>query len=222
MQFSDYKDRINELLSLADKVLSTQKSTSYSGTIVSEDIFNEFRSASLSFLSSLFGVNHTYFKEFDHKVKSTNPYNTNEGKGILKAVKKEIDNGWLIRFKDLVSSEIFTDFMEMAVYLLEEGYKDPAAVIIGGVLEEHLRQLCIKNNIDIEIEKNGKTVSKKADTLNNELLKAAFYNNLDQKNVTAWLDLRNKAAHGKYNEYTLEQVTLLLQSVRDFITRTTG
>jgi hypothetical protein len=40
-----------------------------------------------------------------------------------------------------------------------------------------------------------------------------------QKNVTAWLDLRNKAAHGKYAEYQGEQVSLLLAAVRDFITR---
>ncbi len=38
----------------------------------------------------------------------------------------------------------------MAEYLLKEGYKDPAAVITGSTLEEHLRKLCIKNGIDIE------------------------------------------------------------------------
>ena len=37
--------------------------------------------------------------------------------------------------------------------------------------------------------------------------------------VTAWLDLRNKAAHGHYLEYTKEQVELMLQSVRDFTAR---
>jgi hypothetical protein len=37
--------------------------------------------------------------------------------------------------------------------------------------------------------------------------------------VTAWLDLRNKAAHGQYADYTKEQVALTLQGVRDFISR---
>ena len=55
--------------------------------------------------------------------------------------------------------------------------------------------------------------------MNAELAGANVYSKLDQKNVTAWLDLRNKAAHGKYGEYTKEQVALLIQSVRDFITR---
>jgi len=55
--------------------------------------------------------------------------------------------------------------------------------------------------------------------LNADLATSGVYGKLDQKNVTAWLDLRNKAAHGHYNEYTKEQVALLLNAVRDFVTR---
>jgi len=40
-----------------------------------------------------------------------------------------------------------------------------------------------------------------------------------QKNVTAWLDLRNKAAHGKYDEYNRQQVQLMHQAVFEFMTR---
>jgi hypothetical protein len=44
-------------------------------------------------------------------------------------------------------------------------------------------------------------------------------NKLDQKNVTAWLDLRNKAAHGKYTEYQKDQVELMMQGVTQFMAR---
>jgi len=37
--------------------------------------------------------------------------------------------------------------------------------------------------------------------------------------ITGWLDLRNQAAHGKYSEYTKEQVQTMLQSTRDFMAR---
>jgi len=60
---------------------------------------------------------------------------------------------------------------------------------------------------------------KRADALNSELASATVYSKLDQKSVTAWLDPRNKAAHGKYTEYTTEQVALTLQGVRDFTSR---
>ena len=52
------------------------------------------------------------------------------------------------------------------------------------------------------------------------LHRGGVYSKLDQKNVTAWLDLRNKAAHGKYAEYQIEQVALMLDGVRNFVTRT--
>lgn len=54
--------------------------------------------------------------------------------------------------------------------------------------------------------------------MNDELGKIT-YSLFDQKNVTAWLDLRNNAAHGKYTEYSSEQVNLLIEGIRDFIKR---
>ena len=104
--------------------------------------------------------------------------------------------------------EVFADFIEMAEHLLDERYKDPAAVIIGSVLEEHLRQLCLSAGIRTEDVSATKVVPYKADRLNADLAKAGKYSKLDQKQVTAWLDLRNRAAHGKYAEYALEQVAL--------------
>jgi hypothetical protein len=53
----------------------------------------------------------------------------------------------------------------------------------------------------------------------NAELSAAVYSKLDQKSVAAWLDLRNKVAHGNDTEYTGEQVRVLLQGVRDYSAR---
>jgi hypothetical protein len=135
--------------------------------------------------------------------------------GILKALCSDYTAGNLQSVTELIHADVFSDFIEMAEYLLQQGYKDAAAVITGCVLEEHIRKLCDKNNLPVM--QNQKP--KKADTLNADLAGAAVYSKLDQKNVTAWLDLRNKAAHGNYGEYTKDQVALLIQSVRDFITR---
>ena len=51
-----------------------------------------------------------------------------------------------------------SDFLGMAEYLLEEEkLKDPAAVLAGGVLEEHLRKLCDSHGIDTEFtDRSGK------------------------------------------------------------------
>lgn len=135
--------------------------------------------------------------------------------GILKALRADYAAGYLQTVEALIHADIFADFLEMAGYLLSQNYKDPAAVIIGSVLEEHLRKLCAKHGIST----SSGTSPKKAETINAELCAASAYTKLDHKNVTAWLDLRNKAAHGHYDQYTQQQVELLSQSVRDFLTR---
>jgi len=54
------------------------------------------------------------------------------------------------------------------------------------------------------------------DPLNVALAKAGVYNVLVQKQVTAWADLRNKAAHARWTEYDAEQVSHMLAGVRKF------
>jgi hypothetical protein len=136
--------------------------------------------------------------------------------GVLSSLRSDVDAGYLVSHMELVHGEVFADFLEMSQHLLDEGYKDAAAVIAGSSLEAHLRQLCHKAGIHIETET---VLPKKADRLNAELAGANVYSKLDQKNVTAWLDLRNKAAHGHYEQYEKAQVALLISGVRDFITR---
>ncbi len=139
--------------------------------------------------------------------------------GVISSLLNDLKAGYLTSLEELIHGEIFGNFLEMASHLYNEGYKDAAAVIASGTLEAHLRQLCIKNGIDIEANTLKGIQPKKADQMNSDLAKAAIYSKLDQKNVTAWLDLRNKAAHGYYTEYSKEQVALLIDGIRDFITR---
>lgn len=179
-----YASRINEIIDLADRTLATKQTIGgerFRTTSVNSELFYEFRTTSLSFILNLYGENHPFFFDFNRQVVQSNPSDTIEGRGILKSIKAEIDGGWLVTLKGLVSAEIFSDFIEMADYLLKEGYKDPAAVVIGSVLEEHLKQLCSKNGIPTEDIKSGKLVPKKADLLNSELSGKAVYNKLDQK-----------------------------------------
>ena len=135
--------------------------------------------------------------------------------GVLRALRREYDEGYLTTVKGLVRAEVFADFLGMAEHLLEQGYKDPAAVLVGGVLEEHLRSLCADRSIPTET--SGRP--KKAAAMNADLFRVSAYNKLDQKNVTAWLDLRNKAAHGSYDQYTQEQVRMMLSGVTEFAAR---
>jgi hypothetical protein len=210
--------RIDSLIAKGLDVLSRKKVNSYdSSSYVDRGEYSGFHSLCLSFIGSLFGDEHVYYKNFVYEVNNSHDYNIESGIGILKSIKFEIENDWLKSFRQLLAAEFYADFLQMAEHLLDEGYKDAAAVMIGSVLEEHLRKLCANYSIEVDQVKNGNPVPKKADLLNSELTKAQVYNSLEQKNVTAWLGIRNSAAHGKYGEYAPEQVRLMYQGVLNFV-----
>lgn len=135
--------------------------------------------------------------------------------GIAQALKEDLNAGYIQSITEIIHADIFSDFIEMAEHLVENGYKDAAAVIAGSTLESHLKKLALKNGLTIEL--NSKPI--KAEQLNQDLGKASVYLMTDQKSITAWLDLRNKAAHGNYGDYTVDQVKLLISSIQSFIGR---
>jgi hypothetical protein len=136
--------------------------------------------------------------------------------GVLTALKREIEAGFLVTVTELAHAELFADFLEMADHLLGVGYKDAAAVIAGSTLEGHLRALADKADIPTATAEGHPL---KAERLNSDLRGVEVYDKGDQKSVTAWLNLRNDAAHGDYDKYEDGQVRLLVAGVRDFISR---
>jgi hypothetical protein len=136
--------------------------------------------------------------------------------GVLHALRADYEAGYLRSVEELIHADVFADFLEMATHLLDSGYKDPAAVITGSVLEEHLRKLADRQGVPTA-DASGRP--RKADTLNADLVKQGAYNKLQQKAVTAWLGLRNDAAHGQYENYDQRQVESLVRDVRDFLIR---
>jgi hypothetical protein len=168
------------------------------------------------------GANSSYSSELARLLRTLPPLHvhTSPVMGVVQALRDDVMNDHLQSLVELVHAETFSDFLDMATHLNETGYKDPAAVIAGSALEVHLRALCTKSGVEADSTKaDGTTQPKKADLLNSELCQANMYSKLDQKSITAWLDLRNKAAHGKYAEYQREQVVLQIGGIRDFILR---
>ena len=132
--------------------------------------------------------------------------------GIVQSLRDDFVAGRMQNFRELVHADLFSDFLDMAEYFLEEGYKDSAAVMAGGVLEEHLRKLATKQGIVLPPKP-------KLDVMNTDLKKAGAYGKNEQKQVTAWAGIRNDAAHGNYANYTVEEIRVMVMGIRGFITR---
>jgi hypothetical protein len=219
---STFLAQIDEVLTLYTDLAGQTKYPDFSDLSYAD--YSKFRMAALAVISRVSGSDSVYMRQASNLSIDERNFDNNLKQvpllgGILLALRNDVDRGFLESMRELVHSDLFSDFLEMADYFLNDGYKDAAAVIGGGVLETHLRQLCIKHNIALDIMVGSQMQAKKADRLNNDLVGNNVYSRLDQKNVTAWLDLRNKAAHAQYNEYTKDQVVLFLQGIRDFISR---
>jgi hypothetical protein len=200
MALEKLKARLDELIEKGQRVLDSRKrQASQVYEHADQMLFHEWRAGSLSFLVRAFGSGHTHTTAFEKACTSHVGDDPVKGQAILKAAKEDLDGGYLKSIELLVSADIFTDFLEMAGHLLENGYKDPAASLIGAVLEDGLRR----------IARNRETPTKPGDdlsTLNQKLAQAQVYNRLTQKRVQVWGDIRNHADHGHFDQYTPELV----------------
>jgi hypothetical protein len=187
------------------------------GSDIGETVIRDLQTRCFAAIQRASGTDSIYYKKASEIGETnTHVYEHVAGQvGVVKSLLSDIRNGFLKSLEEIIHGDLFADFLEMAEHLTDNGYKDAAAVIAGSTLESHIRQLCTKFSLPIATV--GKPI--KADTLNADLVKASAYTKLDQKNVTAWLDLRNNAAHGHYASYDAKQVSLMIAGIRDFITR---
>lgn len=159
---------------------------------------------------------HNQLQEILNKLRTPKYKELERIMAIVKALYEDISGGFLIDLEEMVRGELFSDYLEQAEYLLSEGYKDAAAVIAGSTLEQHLRKVCVKN--EIMIYKDGeKTRYKKTNMLKDELASKGIISTTFQKQITLWLDVRNNAAHGNYEEYSKDLVEVLIQGIKSFI-----
>ncbi|MET7271684.1 hypothetical protein ABZS59_10950 [Streptomyces flaveolus] len=154
-----------------------------------------------------------YMKQLQAARSKIQPHRLRELRIVALGLRDDLIAGWVESVVELVHADTYRDYLEMAEGLLDKGYKDAAAVITGTSLEVHVRALCVKNGVTTAVA--GKP--KRADTMNADLKKAGVYDGLQQKEVTAWMDLRNKAAHGNYADYDRDQVRRLIDGVEAFM-----
>ncbi len=200
MTYDKLMSRMNQLLELGEEVLSTWSGHYDDG--VKAEMFYHWKASSLSALQNIFGDNSTHFRGFQQDCRLNWHHEAVIGQGILKAAKEDIEGGYLAKLEAMVAADVFSDFLEMAEHLLDNGFYHPAASLIGAVLEDGLRK--IAKNKDIS-------------SLNGKLADKQVYNRLVQKQVKLWEDIRNNADHGKFSVYTPEMVKDMVSGVRRFL-----
>ena len=211
---------ISQLIKIIKEYNSLKKITQHSGLSDKRENVSTLITKTKAAVQRIVGINSEYYKEII-RIQEMKIFDSKKLKplvGIVIALKDDLENDFLKSAGEIIHSEVFNDFLEMAEHLLNNGYKDASAVISGSTLDAHLRKLCIKNSIPTKITNSKqKLIPKKASVLNSELCKSSIYTMGMEKQITAWLDIRNNAAHGHYSNYTQNEVDLMIKGINNFI-----
>ncbi len=140
---------------------------------------------------------------------------------FLRGIKDDLEKGFLDDIVGAIEAEIACDYMGQAARLLEEGHRGkhdyvPAAVLAGAVLENALRKLCEQQQPPIA-QKAPNGAHKTLAPLIDDLKKAGIFNEAKAKQLRAWADIRNLAAHGEFNQFKRTDVEAMLSGISTFL-----
>ena len=201
--------RFSELTKKAEEVAKTHSGGPDYKAGVSSERFTGWATSVLNLLQRIFGEDSVHYQHFQEHYKQFHGYFSDfvPCRGILHAAQDDYEGGYLFNTRALIKAEVFDDVLEQANELLHAGYKDGACVTAGVALETTLKELCTRKGIS----------HSKLDRMNADLCKANVYNMGMQKQITAWAEWRNKAAHGEWHAYTEADVEDMIKGVNRFI-----
>lgn len=210
-------EKLKDLIQFGEKVKQTGYSRSGGGMVyigdhgVDYELAQQWGTSCLNLLHRIFGADSVHYENF----KALYPHFHNyspvvQALGVLRAAQHDYEQEFLFNTRVLIEAEVFDEFLEQAKHLLNSGYYQTAAVVIGSVLEDGLRKLCGRHDVSL-------AAKPKLDGMNSELTKHGVYNKLTQKRITWLADIRNKAAHGEWEKFTKTDVEDMLRDVRQFM-----
>jgi hypothetical protein len=134
---------------------------------------------------------------------------------ILRALKADVQAGYLRKQEDLIAAAVFSNFLDMAGHLLNAGYFHPAASLVGAVVEDGLRRVAASAGVAVGPKDDINAISSK-------LRDKGVFNPLVAKRVTLWAEVRNNVDHGHFEKVTGADVAEMYSGVVAFMAERLG
>lgn len=206
-RFRELNDKAESVL--ATKVVEFETHEGQQFYKVSSDMYKEWATNVLNLLHRSFGESSIHYKNLAEH------YSTFRGSlsdfsdsyGIFRAAKEDYEGGYLFNIRTLAKAEVLADAISQAKELLVSGYKDPACILARVSLESALKDLASRYGVS----------EGKLDRMNADLTKAGAYNMAKQKQITAWAEIGNKAAHGDWTHYTDQDASAMVAGVEALV-----
>lgn len=202
--------RFAELEAKAEPVLKAK--TPGVGTTyfkVPSGAYKEWATNVLNLLQRTFGESSIHYKNFSEHYANFLGWESDfiDSHSIFKAAREDYEGGYLFNVRALAKAEVLSDAISQAKDLLRAGYKDPACILARVALEATLKDLADRHNV----------AQGKLDRMNADLSKVGAYNMAKQKQITAWAEIGNKAAHGDWTQYSDQDAVAMVQGVEALV-----
>jgi hypothetical protein len=202
--------KVDELLCRLGDVKRTWWSSTMGGgfkdTIGLEAMYTE----AISLLAAIYGRGDPHYQRIIHFYNEHHLRALEQTEGLLLGTKANLESGLLDDLRSRILVDIKSDFLETSRLLLEEGQKDPAAVLACIVLEDSLKRLAQKADLKDALDKEMNVTA-------GLLFNAGVIEKSTNQSIQNFKNLRNAALHAQWNQVSSESVTLLLAFLPVFI-----
>jgi len=202
--------RAQKLLSQIDRLLakfppvkqswySTTMGGNFKDTVGYEALITEC----YELLAHIHSGGHPSIQRTIHAINNASLYSLEQVEGILQGTKTNLEAGLLDDLMSKILIDLKADFLDTAQQLIEEGQKDPAAVLTCVVLEDSLKRLAQKHGIEGLANKEMSVVA-------GSLLTKGVIEKTTNQSIQSFKALRNAALHAQWTEVSVESLKLLL------------
>ncbi len=216
-KYQRFADRIEELIEEGKHIATLERPSRYSGSSYIQDDdkiqVHEWLTKTRNILETVFGGQSPQHRDFEavlpeHIRLVEHSYDIYPIVGVLQGALNDLKNGYLLGREFFIASEVFDSILEQSRHFLKTDNKDIAAILARIVLEDALKRLAHTEGIDDSFN---------ASRINDELKNKERYPQVRWRSIQTWLDVGNSAAHGRFNEYTKEDVASAVSGIEQFL-----
>lgn len=189
----------------------------YSTKELSDNIFSDcvaWKLSSKNLLQKVYGEDsepYTIFNKIYSQYAESNrsqydKENISQSLGVLKSAKEEFDLGFTHKIMHILSVEFFDNILDQSKELLKKGYKDPAAILGRVIIENTLKDLSRRNNIQLNEGEGASSLNEKLKSLN-------VFTLPQFKLCRTYIEIGNDAAHGNFDKYSQDDIKKMFEYI---------
>lgn len=216
-KYERFADQIEELIEEGKHIATLERPSSVGAFIQDEDKIkvHEWLTKTRNIMETVFGRQSPHYRNFEEILPSggirqvAHSYDIYPIVGILQGALSDLKNGFLLGQEFFIAGELFGSVLEQSKHFLDKyDNKDIAAILSRIVLEDALKRLARQEGIDDSL---------KASVINDDLKGKRRYNQVRWRSIQTWLDVGNSAAHGKFDEYSKNDVSTAVEGIEQFL-----